>query len=68
MRSMGLPTEFTFAVHPAAMRLTCGKYKRGREVDRQDRRGGYSTAANVGHELRFDIGNFTGRAAYELES
>lgn len=24
--------------------------------------GGYSTAANVGHELRFDISNFTGAA------
>lgn len=23
--------------------------------------------ANVGHELPFDISNFTGRAAYELE-
>lgn len=26
-----------------------------------------SSAANVGHELWFDISNFTERAAYELE-
>lgn len=63
VRSMGLPTGFTLRCIPRRCGPHAANISVGSEGD------GYSAAANVGHELRFDISNFTRgeSAAYELE-
>lgn len=72
---MGLPTGFTLRCIPrrcgphAVNRSECGRGGGQNDIAGATRQGaGNSAEANVGHELRFDISNFTGeRAAYELE-